>query len=130
MKCSVLAILLPSAALAFAPQPATVRRATAVQAVLPDNFSRARECATHYGECSLDEMERLEQDLNQFQASENQGHDDYQDTKEVRDMLRLEVELQSKQDEFEREHQRKKEYVPPADNWQMQTPPGLGLGLW
>ena len=45
-------------------------------------------------------------------------------------MLRLEVELQSKQNEFEREHQRKKEYVPPADNWQMQTPPGLGLGLW
>ena len=69
-------------------------------------------------------------DLTQFQSSENQGHDDYRDTREVRDMLHLQAELQHKLDDWQREHKGSAAPAPVADNWQLQTPPGMGLGLW
>ena len=58
----------------------------------PEQFQRAQECATHYGTCNLDELERLADELEAFQCSENGGElqdrDCYVDTERVTKMLR------------------------------------------
>jgi hypothetical protein len=55
--------LLPSAALAFQQQVGIMQsfhlHRTTVLHTLPNNFERAQHCATHYGSCSLEEMEEL-----------------------------------------------------------------------
>jgi hypothetical protein len=65
MKVSLLLLLLP-ATQAFVQHTAFIRK-TALASVLEDSklepvdfdFERAKQCAEHFGECSVDEMERL-----------------------------------------------------------------------
>lgn len=68
--------------------------------------------------------------LKEFQSTENQGHDDYQDTRQVTQMLHLQAELKHKLEDYQHDHQGKQEPAVVADIWQAQTAPGLGLGLW
>ena len=39
----------------------------------PEQFDRARECATNYGTCDLEELEYLADQLEAFQSSEDGG---------------------------------------------------------
>jgi hypothetical protein len=65
MKVSILFLLFPGTQ-AFVPHTAFVRK-TALASVLEDSklepvdfdLERAKQCAEHFGECSVEEMERL-----------------------------------------------------------------------
>mmetsp|Transcript_28146 Transcript_28146/g.51963 ORF Transcript_28146/g.51963 Transcript_28146/m.51963 type:complete len:147 (+) Transcript_28146:35-475(+) len=72
----------------------------------PEKFSRAEQCATHYGTCNLDELEELANELNQFQINEGelQGRDHYKDTKKVTEMLRTQSELKHAMEDYVNEH--------------------------
>ena len=63
MKWLSILSILPASALAFqavSTTPIRVQRASVVIAnFFPDKFARAEECATHYGTCSVDELEDL-----------------------------------------------------------------------
>lgn len=51
-------ILLPASAVAFQ-SVAPIRRSTTSLNYYPKKFDRAEQCATHYGTCNLDELEKL-----------------------------------------------------------------------
>lgn len=64
MRAAILSILLPAApAAAFLPAVPAARRAAKVAAAAGSDtafdIDRAEFCADHFGECSLEEMERL-----------------------------------------------------------------------
>ena len=62
MKWLSILSILPASALAFqaVSTPIRVQRTSVVTAnYFPDKFARAEECATHYGTCSVDELENL-----------------------------------------------------------------------
>mmetsp|Transcript_23113 Transcript_23113/g.29602 ORF Transcript_23113/g.29602 Transcript_23113/m.29602 type:complete len:120 (-) Transcript_23113:200-559(-) len=100
--------ILPSASLAFqhASPPIIVRHASRLN-YFPEKFSRAEQCATHYGSCNLDELEELANELEQFQSSDDgelQGRDDYTDTKRVVAMLRAQSTLEHEMDDYVNDH--------------------------
>jgi hypothetical protein len=58
----------------------------------PDNFGRATECATGSSDlCDLDELDRLSNEMEEFQKDEMggmlQGHDHYEDTQRIKHLI-------------------------------------------
>mmetsp|Transcript_9153 Transcript_9153/g.19532 ORF Transcript_9153/g.19532 Transcript_9153/m.19532 type:complete len:122 (-) Transcript_9153:249-614(-) len=108
---SIAAILsLPAVSLAFQHAAVSSYRNNRMPSRLnfyPENFERAEKCATHYGICDLEEIEKLANELEQFQSSdlgELQGRDHWKDTKHVEQMLRAQSNFKHMVDDYIGEH--------------------------
>eukprot|EP00571_Detonula_confervacea_P017716 CAMPEP_0172312498 /NCGR_PEP_ID=MMETSP1058-20130122/17695_1 /TAXON_ID=83371 /ORGANISM="Detonula confervacea, Strain CCMP 353" /LENGTH=120 /DNA_ID=CAMNT_0013025977 /DNA_START=41 /DNA_END=403 /DNA_ORIENTATION=+ len=110
MKWLPLLSLFPAVSLAFqqSASPIRVQRARVViMNYFPDKFSRAEQCATHYGICNLDELEELSNELEKFEHGDEghlQGRDDYKDTHKVAQILRAQSELKHMMEDYVNGH--------------------------
>ncbi|KAL3787056.1 hypothetical protein HJC23_011740 [Cyclotella cryptica] len=102
---TTLCLIFTSTARAFqATMPHHSHHRTTALHFYPENFDRAQECATHYGICTVDELEQLANELDEFQHNEEgggmQGRDHYVDTTQVAEMLRAQSELKHMMEKY------------------------------
>ena len=106
---SFLSLIASAGAFSLAP---SAKSSLALQASLPKSypqeFDRAVECSKTFGECDVEELEKLADDLLDFQGCYfEDSHNDWlcdkeqDDRKDVADVLRLQAELQLRMDYLE-----------------------------